>query len=108
MLDGQTKRWTMVHRPWYDSLMETIAISKFKATCLAVLDRVQKTGQPVLVTRFGKPVAEVGPAVPARPGKRKLGDMAGTGEILGDIISPALPAETWEAISGRPWPRKKR
>ncbi len=35
--------------------MEEIAISKFKATCLAVLERVRKTGQPVLVTRFGQP-----------------------------------------------------
>ena len=37
--------------------MEEIQISKFKATCLAVLDRVGKTRKPVLVTRFGKPVA---------------------------------------------------
>lgn len=81
--------------------METIAISKFKATCLAVLERVRTTGEPVLVTRFGKPVAEVAPVRPARKGKRVLGQMAGTGEILGDIISPALPASTWEAIGGR-------
>jgi hypothetical protein len=33
--------------------MEEIAISKFKATCLAVLEKVRKTGKPVLVTRFG-------------------------------------------------------
>ena len=39
--------------------METMPISKFKATCLAVLQRVRRTGRPVLVTRFGKPVAEV-------------------------------------------------
>src|SRR6266404_5716433 len=41
--------------------MEEIAISKFKATCLAVLERVRKTGRPVLVTRFGEPVAELVP-----------------------------------------------
>ena len=33
--------------------MEQLAISKFKATCLAVLDRVNRTGQRVLITRFG-------------------------------------------------------
>ena len=43
------------------SSMEEIAISKFKATCLAVLEKVRKTGKPVLVTRFGQPVAEVVP-----------------------------------------------
>jgi len=39
--------------------MEEIAISKFKATCLAVLEKVKKTGQPILVTRFGHPVAQI-------------------------------------------------
>jgi hypothetical protein len=41
----------------YDSLevaMETIAISKFKAKCLSVLQRVKRTGKPGLVTRFGQ------------------------------------------------------
>ncbi len=33
---------------------ETMAISKFKATCLAVLERVRRTGRPVVVTRFVK------------------------------------------------------
>ena len=41
--------------------MEEIAISKFKATCLAVLERVRKTGQPILVTRFGQVIAEIRP-----------------------------------------------
>jgi prevent-host-death family protein len=39
--------------------MREIAISKFKATCLAVLEDVRRTGAPVRVTRFGRPVAEV-------------------------------------------------
>ena len=37
--------------------MEEMAISRFKATCLAVLERVRKTRKPVRVTRFGVPVA---------------------------------------------------
>jgi len=39
--------------------MKEIAISKFKATCLAVLEDVRRTRQPIRVTRFGKPVADV-------------------------------------------------
>lgn len=56
--------------------METISISKFKATCLAVLERVRKTGEPVQVTKFGKPVAEI---VPADAGRkvRKFGALKG-------------------------------
>jgi prevent-host-death family protein len=66
--------------------MEEIAISKFKATCLAVLERVRKTGQPILVTRFGHPVAEITPVGAAK--KIRLGGGAGTALILGDIVGP--------------------
>lgn len=41
--------------------MEEIAISKFKGTWLAVSERVNNTGEPILVTRFGKPVATIMP-----------------------------------------------
>lgn len=41
--------------------MREIAISKFKATCLAVLDDVRRTGAPIRVTRFGQPIADVVP-----------------------------------------------
>jgi prevent-host-death family protein len=78
--------------------MEEIAISKFKATCLAVLENVRKTRKPVRITRFGKPVAEVvPPAAPARPASW-LGSMAGTGRIIGDIISPTTEEEDWDAL----------
>ena len=88
--------------------METIAISKFKATCLAVLERVRVTGEPVLVTRFGEAVAEVSPPRAAKGAKRSLGDLAGTAEILGDLIAPAAPAEIWEALAEPPAKRKRR
>jgi prevent-host-death family protein len=75
--------------------MQEIAISKFKATCLAVLEDVRKTGRPVRVTRFGKPVAEV---VPARAAKKKswIGCMKGTAEITGDIVGPIGAFDDWE------------
>lgn len=79
--------------------MEEIAISKFKATCLAVMERVRKTRKPILVTRFGKPVAQVMPPPPPPQPKRVLGDMRGTARILGDIISPAVDEEDWEALN---------
>lgn len=70
---------------------ESIAISRFKATCLAVIERVRVTGQPVLITRFGEPVAEVIPPSPARPAATWLGTLRGRGSIVGDIALPALP-----------------
>ncbi len=67
--------------------MEEIAISKFKATCLAVLEKVKQTGEPVLVTRFGHPVAQIIPPVPPK-GARKLGTGVGSYDIVGDIVGP--------------------
>lgn len=78
--------------------MEEIAISKFKATCLAVLERVRKTRRPVRITKFGKAVAEVVPPSPETGKKSWLGAMAGTGRITGDIISPASDEEDWEVL----------
>ena len=75
--------------------MEEMAISKFKATCLAVLESVRQTGQPVLVTRFGKPVAQIVP--PPRP-EGWLGALGSTGRITGDIVSPACDESEWEAL----------
>ena len=78
--------------------MEEIAISKFKATCLAVLEKVRKTGKPVLVTRFGEPVAELVPPRASRKSKHWVGDRAVTGQIIGDIVSPASAEDDWEAL----------
>jgi prevent-host-death family protein len=77
--------------------MKEIAISKFKAKCLGIVEEVRKTRQPIRLTRFGKPVAEVVPASPEKPARRRLGCMVGTGEILGDIVGPISDESEWEA-----------
>ena len=78
--------------------METISASKFKVNCLAVVNRVNKTRKPVVITRYGKPVAEVVPPRILKRPKNWLGDMVGTGKILGDIISPAFDETEWDAL----------
>ena len=79
--------------------MEEIAISKFKAMCLALLELVRKTRKPIWVTRLGEPVAEVVPPT-AKPKKTQwMGSMEGTGRIVGDIISPANDEEDWEVLN---------
>ena len=78
--------------------MEEIAISRFKATCLQVLERVRRTRKPILVTRFCEAVAEVTPpSMPKRKGSR-LGSMVGTARIKGDLISPAGDPDDWEVL----------
>jgi antitoxin (DNA-binding transcriptional repressor) of toxin-antitoxin stability system len=78
--------------------MDSMAISKFKATCLAALERVRRTGRPLCVTRFGKPVADVVAASPERQKGAWLGSLRGSFDIKGDILAPSTEVAKWEAL----------
>jgi prevent-host-death family protein len=79
-----------------DEPLETISVSVFKATCLGVLKKVHDTGRPILVTRRGAPVVQIGPPPPPAPSAHWLGSMQGRGKILGDIVTPL--EQSWEAM----------
>jgi prevent-host-death family protein len=68
---------------------KTIPAGEFKARCLALLDRVAATGEPLVVTKRGKPVAKVLPIEP-----RSVSDLKGSVTFHGDIVGPVLDA--WE------------
>jgi prevent-host-death family protein len=70
-----------------------IKASEFKAKCLAVLDEVERTRQPVVITKRGKPVATLMPHASEQPNAR--GILKDELFIVGDIISP-IDVE-WEA-----------
>jgi prevent-host-death family protein len=73
--------------------MKQMGAGAFKARCLSIIRDIQATGEPVLVTKNGKPLVKV---VPAESEKDNLfGFMAGKFKITGDIESPV-------------WPQKKR
>ncbi|MBC7622439.1 MAG: type II toxin-antitoxin system Phd/YefM family antitoxin [Aeromicrobium sp.] len=76
-------------------LMTTIQASEFKAKCLALMDEVARSGQSLVITKNGKPVAELKPYRPPRA-KSLIGLTKGQGKILGDIISP-IDVE-WDAM----------
>ena len=78
--------------------MKTVAISEFKAKCLAILEGVRRTRKPVLVTRFGKPVAEIVPPSPPPADGDWLGSMRDSGRIEGDLIAPAAGPGDWDAV----------
>jgi len=80
--------------------MRTIAASEFKAKCLAILDEVAETGEPVTILKRGRPVAELGPPVPRQEGYPQAALM-GSVRIRGDVTEPILPAEAWEAERGQ-------
>lgn len=74
--------------------MENIAISQFKATCLKLLKKVKNTGEPIIVTKKGVPIAMVSPP-PKEPQKKSyFGVMKNSITFMGDIVSP-LGTEDW-------------
>ena len=76
--------------------METINVSKFKATCLSLLERVKNTREPILITKKGVPLAKVVPPPDQEKPKAWFGGMKGTCELKGDIVSPT--DEGWEVL----------
>lgn len=77
---------------------ETLSISEFKATCLAALERVRRTGTSLIITKRGEPVAEVHPPSAATTGSGWLGAMHGTATLADDLVAPAAPAHEWESL----------
>ena len=73
--------------------MTTIKASEFKAKCLQLMDEVAETGRPVVITKNGRPVAQLGPVV-SRPATL-AGAHRGKIAIVGDILAP-VDAD-WEA-----------
>ena len=74
--------------------MKQMAAGKFKAQCLAVMDQVFESGEPVLITKHGKPVAKLVPA--EKQTDDIFGYMVGKVKIVGDIVGPVTPLEDWE------------
>jgi len=79
-------------------MLEEIAISKFKATCLRLMGDVKKTGKSIIVTRKGEAIAVVSPPPPPTKQKSWLGSMKDSIQVTGDIISPAADEDEWEVL----------
>jgi len=77
--------------------MKQMRASVFKARCLSIMNDVQATGEPVIVTKRGTPVVKV---VPVEPRKNNLfGFMAGEFKITGDIENPVVPLKQWKVMN---------
>lgn len=77
---------------------ERIPISKLEVTSLELLERVETTGEPLVVTRNGEPIARVLPPEPRRRHESRLGAFRDEGRILGDLVEPSVPAADWDAF----------
>jgi len=73
--------------------MRKMAAGSFKIHCLAVMDEVQAKRETVMITKHGRPVAKLAPA------DKNTDDiynfLQGKGDIVGDIVSPAISDEDW-------------
>jgi prevent-host-death family protein len=68
---------------------KSLPAGEFKARCLALLDKVARTRQPLIITKRGKPVAKVVPTETRAP-KKLLGSV----KFHGNVVEPIL--DDWE------------
>lgn len=72
--------------------MRKIPAAQFKSQCLAVMDNVSESRQPVIITKHGKAVVKL---IPAEISDDDIfGFMAGKAKIVGDIETSA-PLSDW-------------
>lgn len=74
--------------------MKTIPAAQFKARCLKIMDEVKTRREPVVITKKGKPVAQLLPV--EEPGRDVFGCLAGELEIAGDITAPVIAPSAWK------------
>jgi prevent-host-death family protein len=79
-------------------MTKQVKASELQENALALVDEVAATGARIVVTKDGKPVAELGPPqeTETRPKRSSFGIWKGKIHILGDIVSPTEP--DWDPI----------
>ena len=78
--------------------IQEIAISKFKAKCVSLLQQVNKTKTPLRVTRRGKAIADVVPVSSEGDERSWIGSLSGSVELVGDVVSTVIDIEAIEAL----------
>jgi prevent-host-death family protein len=73
--------------------MKTIKASDFKAKCLQIMNEVAESGTVIVITKNGKPVAQLAPVVSRA--STLVGAHQGKISIVGDIVGSM--GEPWNA-----------
>lgn len=92
------RRWTgsaLSRLTWpygygYIDVMKTMAAGKFKDVCLKTLDEVCRTKAPVIITKRGRPVAQLVPC----PSPLMTRGLAGS--VLKEVGDPFSTGESWD------------
>ncbi|HUP19672.1 MAG TPA: type II toxin-antitoxin system prevent-host-death family antitoxin [Gemmatimonadota bacterium] len=78
--------------------MKTMVVSEFKTKCIAVLREAQRTGEAVLITRRGRPMARVEP-LGEGAAERRLGVHRGRMLVQDGVdLVHAGSEEDWEML----------
>ncbi len=78
---------------------KTVAAAEFKATCLRLIDEMNEDGQPITITKRGKPVAVLKPVEDVGPASRSIvGIMKGSVLRYDDPFEPAIDPMEWDAM----------
>lgn len=77
--------------------MERINATDFKARCLAILDRVNETGDRVVILKRSRPVGELSRQT-GEENRYPQTELEGTVAILGDVMEPVIPEEHWDSL----------
>jgi prevent-host-death family protein len=85
-----------------------MAITDFKARCLAVLEEVARTADAVTVTRRGKPLARVVPALQTAVLSSPQSQLRGTLHVVADDLRSVFPAHEWDMNRDEPVAAPKR
>lgn len=79
-------------------MTKMVGAAEFKATCLKLIDEMQKDGEPVTITKRGKVVAVMEP-VKTNPTRRGLiGALKHPAYRFDDPFSPVTDPDDWDAL----------
>jgi prevent-host-death family protein len=77
-----------------------ISVTEFKHRCLEIIRRVEKSGQPVAITRRGKVVARLNPSHSpvGREDLKPWEKLRGSGKLLAEPGESVLRDEDFDAL----------
>jgi len=76
---------------------KAVGAAEFKAKCLNLIEQMAGDGEPITITKRGKPVAVLSPVPEATTGTSIIGAMKGSVLTYDDPFSPVIEAGDWDA-----------
>jgi prevent-host-death family protein len=82
--------------------LKTVTVAEFEGRCKDLMELVRRTRQPLLITRKGKPLAQISPYISRKMRGKKakriepLNPLEGSVLYEGDLISPI--DEKWDTM----------